>query len=299
MRLRDDPDVFLTTASCAAISTGFAKRDHRARDRGIMPVTNARQISRITGMSGDLSAARFKGHCGPVRGHPAAIAGGNRPRHGADYRPDRQRGQRNPRVFHEQARRGGQDQGRTCPDSGIKIPGQQRDGGVPMMDIATVNRREVLATWAGGGGPGGGRACGSVPHRARGGLRAAVSDRGDPLALGQDGTVDGGCFSVKSHSLSKNLADCHGLSCLRLPWEPGGSPIRKYSVLRMSQAVAMQAGGGHDRGVLRPCLRGSREEYEAGGEYLRPRFSPGYRDFPLACQPSLLNAWRPGLSGSS
>ena len=35
-------------------------------------------------------------------------------------------------------------------------------------------------------------------------------------------------------------------------------------------------------------------EYEAKGRYLRPRFSPGYGDFPLECQGMLLDALEAG-----
>ena len=37
-----------------------------------------------------------------------------------------------------------------------------------------------------------------------------------------------------------------------------------------------------------------REEYERKGLYLRPRFSPGYGDFPLSCQEGLLNGLQAG-----
>ena len=37
-----------------------------------------------------------------------------------------------------------------------------------------------------------------------------------------------------------------------------------------------------------------KSEYEAKGRYLRPRFSPGYGDFPLECQGMLLEALEAG-----
>ena len=37
-----------------------------------------------------------------------------------------------------------------------------------------------------------------------------------------------------------------------------------------------------------------RRDYESRGLYLRPRFSPGYGDFPLSCQPQLLGCLEAG-----
>ena len=57
----------------------------------------------------------------------------------------------------------------------------------------------------------------------------------------------------------------------------------------MSRAVVMQAAAA---AMLEDyCDRINeeiRENYEKQGYYLRPRFSPGYGDFPLDCQPALL-----------
>jgi len=57
----------------------------------------------------------------------------------------------------------------------------------------------------------------------------------------------------------------------------------------MSRAVILQAAAAAM--IEEYCDRVCRElkaAYEAKGLYLRPRFSPGYGDFPLECQPYLL-----------
>lgn len=167
-----------------------------------------------------------------------------------------------------------------------------------MMDTASVRRREVLRYMGckGEADP----AVAELVEACLGELGEACEPRYltavYPLSLGQDGTVDGGCFSVKSRSLSKNLADCHGIIVFAATLGTGADHlIRKYSVLQMSRAVAMQAAAVAMIEEYCDQVCGElREEYEAAGEYLRPRFSPGYGDFPLACQPSLLNALEAG-----
>ena len=63
----------------------------------------------------------------------------------------------------------------------------------------------------------------------------------------------------------------------------------------MSRAVVMQAAAAAmiEEYCDQVCSA-LKEEYEARGEYLRPRFSPGYGDFPLECQPALLGALEAG-----
>ena len=91
-----------------------------------------------------------------------------------------------------------------------------------------------------------------------------------PLKLLPDHMIDGGCFQAKSRNLAKNLKDC-------------------------TSVVVMQAGAAAMiEDYCNQICTGLRKEYEERGLYLRPRFSPGYGDFPLDCQPALLEGIQAG-----
>ena len=71
---------------------------------GIMPVTNVKQIKRITSMSGTYLPERFKAIVDRFRRQPGGDeAGGRDLRDRADHRPDRERRQPHPRLLDEQA----------------------------------------------------------------------------------------------------------------------------------------------------------------------------------------------------
>lgn len=111
-----------------------------------------------------------------------------------------------------------------------------------------------------------------------------------PLSFPEDGRMDLGCFQVASRALFKNLEHCQAVVLFAATLGTGPDIlIRKYSRLQMSRAVVMQAAAA---AMLEDyCDRINeeiRENYEKQGYYLRPRFSPGYGDFPLDCQPALL-----------
>ncbi len=116
------------------------------------------------------------------------------------------------------------------------------------------------------------------------------------LRILPDGTIDGSCFQVKSRSLSRNLKDCSQVILFGATLGIGADLlIQKYNKLQMSRAVVMQAAAaamieGYCDGV---CSQ-MRQIYEGEGLYLRPRFSPGYGDFPLKCQSELLDALEAG-----
>lgn len=117
-----------------------------------------------------------------------------------------------------------------------------------------------------------------------------------PLSLSGEGWIDGGCFRVRSENLSRNLADCHKMIVFAATLGTGADHlIHKYSRLEMSRAVVMQAAAAAmiEEYCDQVCSA-LKEEYEARGEYLRPRFSPGYGDFPLECQPALLGTLEAG-----
>ncbi len=112
---------------------------------------------------------------------------------------------------------------------------------------------------------------------------------------GQEG-IDGLCFQTRSKNLARNLRDCQSILVFAATLGTGADHlIQKYNRLQMSKAVVMQAAA--TAIIEEYCdevCRELRQKFEGEGRYLRPRFSPGYGDFPLSCQPALLGAWRRG-----
>lgn len=117
-----------------------------------------------------------------------------------------------------------------------------------------------------------------------------------PLKLLPDHMIDGGCFQAKSRNLAKNLKDCTSVVVFAATLGLGVDHLlQKYSRLEMSRAVVMQAGAAAMiEDYCNQICTGLRKEYEERGLYLRPRFSPGYGDFPLNCQPALLEGIQAG-----
>ncbi|WP_206426628.1 vitamin B12 dependent-methionine synthase activation domain-containing protein [Clostridium sp. E02] len=107
-----------------------------------------------------------------------------------------------------------------------------------------------------------------------------------PLQLLPDDEIDFSVFRIRSHKLSKNLTDCDQVILFAATLGTGVDlKIKKYSKLQMSKAVVMQAAA--TAMIEEFCdieNRKLKEAYEAEGFFLRPRFSPGYGDFPLECQ---------------
>lgn len=117
-----------------------------------------------------------------------------------------------------------------------------------------------------------------------------------PLKMPGDGVIETDCFRTVSRNLEKNLKDCHKLLVFAATLGIGVDHlIRRYNRLDMSRTVALQAGAA---AVLEEycdqVCRKLREDYERQGFYLRPRFSPGYGDFPLDCQPQILHGLEAG-----
>ncbi len=166
------------------------------------------------------------------------------------------------------------------------------------MDQTAVDRREVLRYMGCKGQPS--QAVMELVEDCLAQLGNACEPRhltaAFPLALSGDGEIDGGCFHTRSKNLARNLADCHGIIVFAATLGTGADHlIHKYSRLEMSRAVVMQAAAAAmiEEYCDQVCSR-LKAEYEARGEYLRPRFSPGYGDFPLDCQPALLGALEAG-----
>ena len=89
-------------------------------------------------------------------------------------------------------------------------------------------------------------------------------------------------FFVESKDLCKNLEGCKAIVVLAATLgSEADRLIKKYSVTDMSKAVVMQA-----------CAAAKLEEFcdniQKRLGYMRPRFSPGYGDFPLEYQKLIL-----------
>lgn len=117
-----------------------------------------------------------------------------------------------------------------------------------------------------------------------------------PLIFSDAGAMDLGCFHATSQALSKNLMGCRAVVLFAATLGVlVDSLIRRYSRLEMSRAVVLQAAAA---AMLEDYCDQVNEElrrdYEKKGLYLRPRFSPGYGDFSLECQPALLGALEAG-----
>lgn len=116
-----------------------------------------------------------------------------------------------------------------------------------------------------------------------------------PLTL-ENETIDGGCFRTASGALQKNLKDCESILVFAATLGTGADYLlRRYSRVRMSRAVVLQAAATAllEEYCDKICGQLARE-YEEKGQFLRPRFSPGYGDFSLEVQPQLLEALEAG-----
>ena len=117
-----------------------------------------------------------------------------------------------------------------------------------------------------------------------------------PLALRVENGIDGGCFQTVSKNLGKNLKDCENLLVFAATLGAGADLIDSKVFQTSDEPGSGDTGGCHChvRGLLRQYLSGTEEDYEKNSLYLRPRFSPGYGDFPLENQKNLLDALEAG-----
>ena len=112
-----------------------------------------------------------------------------------------------------------------------------------------------------------------------------VTWREYPLSI-QDHVIDMTCFQTRSKSLERNLKDCEQILLFAATL---GSQVdvllHRYNMIQMSKAVVMQAAS---VAMLETFCdeenQKLKEAYQEKDWYLRPRFSPGYGDFPLECQ---------------
>lgn len=104
--------------------------------------------------------------------------------------------------------------------------------------------------------------------------------------------LDMTCFQTESRSLERNLKDCEKVILFAATL---GSQVdvllQRYGKIQMSRAVVLQAAS---VAMLETFCdeknEALKQEYLETGWYLRPRFSPGYGDFPLECQRQLVPA---------
>lgn len=116
-----------------------------------------------------------------------------------------------------------------------------------------------------------------------------------PLTI-EDHVLDMGFLQTRSRSLERNLRDCERVILFAATL---GSQVdvllHRYNMIQMSKAVVMQAAS---VAMLETFCDEKNQElknsYEAEGWYLRPRFSPGYGDFPLECQREIAPALEMG-----
>ena len=116
------------------------------------------------------------------------------------------------------------------------------------------------------------------------------------LELMPDGEIAIGSIHVVSRSLSRNLRDCERAVLLAATL---GTEIDyllyRYGRFEMSRAVVLQAASAAMIETYCDMVcEELAERYEAKGLYLRPRFSPGYGDLSLSCQPDLLQELEAG-----
>ena len=97
-------------------------------------------------------------------------------------------------------------------------------------------------------------------------------------------------FRTESRNLGKNLKGCSSVLIFAATAGPGPDQlIQRYEKIRVSRAVVIQAMSAAMIEEYCDCLnRGWKEDFGKKGQYLRPRFSPGYGDFPLECQKNIL-----------
>lgn len=111
-----------------------------------------------------------------------------------------------------------------------------------------------------------------------------------PLAFssGQKIAISG--FLINSQALYQNLKDCEQVILFAATLGIGVDMLlKRYSRLNMSRAVVLQAAS--SAMIEEVCDRENerlQDEFLQKGLYLRPRFSPGYGDFPLSFQIHLL-----------
>lgn len=106
----------------------------------------------------------------------------------------------------------------------------------------------------------------------------------------QNGFLEFGGMKISSKSLEKNLNGCrYVIAFAATIGIMADRVIKKHSALSSSFALVADATG---TAYIEAWCDLLCERFKAmeKGSFLRPRFSPGYGDFSINCQPMLLNA---------
>ena len=110
------------------------------------------------------------------------------------------------------------------------------------------------------------------------------------VKLNADDFVELTCFRVKSKNLAKNLQNCRKVILFAATLGAGVDRLaRKCSQVQMSKALVLQAAA--TTFLEEYCDRINEEiskTWESEGYFSRPRFSPGYGDFPLKHQRDII-----------
>jgi hypothetical protein len=112
-----------------------------------------------------------------------------------------------------------------------------------------------------------------------------------PLTM-DDTEIDMTVMRTESRNLRKNLQDCQSVLLFAATLGSGVDMLlQRYGRLQMSKCVVLQAAAASMLETYCDTQNEKlRQEYLEQGLYLRPRFSPGYGDFPLECQTALAGA---------
>lgn len=112
-----------------------------------------------------------------------------------------------------------------------------------------------------------------------------------PLKI-RDHILDMACLQTSSRNLERNLKDCERILLFGATLGSGVDVLlHKYGRLQMSKAVVLQASSAAMLETYCDWRNESlRRTYQEQGWYMRPRFSPGYGDFPLECQREIESA---------
>ena len=108
----------------------------------------------------------------------------------------------------------------------------------------------------------------------------------------RDDEIDFGFLQIKSRDLSKNLSGCDRAVLFAATIGAGADRlIAKYGKIQPSRALILDAlGSAAIEGWCNLLNEQVRAIAQKNNRFLRPRFSAGYGDFPIAIQPQLLTA---------
>lgn len=112
-----------------------------------------------------------------------------------------------------------------------------------------------------------------------------------PLTVEQEGVTVGGTF-LPSKTLAAHLKGCQEAFLAAFTLGPGvDTLIRRFELTEMPLVPVLQAYAAAYTEEQADFAQRSMEQYAAErGLYLRPRYSPGYGDFPLSSQRFLFDA---------